>query len=649
MMKMKKLLLIVVLALAGIATVSVFAPKAQALSGSDFNPGRIIDDSVFFNKDAMSVSDIQNFLYAKSGPCDTWRATTNSNYQPPWTCLYQYRENPSTKANNIGSPGSNPSGSITGAEIIYNAAQTYNISPKALIVLIQKESSLITDNWPWSNQYRTATGYGCPDTAPCDSQYYGFYNQVNKAAFQFRRYATYPNEYNYKAGRNNNIGYNPNGACGYQTVYIQNQATAGLYNYTPYVPNAAALNNLYGTGDGCSAYGNRNFWRLFNDWFGSTNAAPYQWQIVSQQYAGGDAILVNGEKDTVTVVAKNTGTATWYNNGSTPIRLATVAPHNRQSGFYDSAWLSPSRAVAMTESSVAPGSNGTFTFQVQAPASGTYEERFSLVAENLAWFNDPGMYFYFDVRNATWSSQAISQNLPASLESGQTTNVAVVYKNTGNITWYPDGNSPVRLGIYSSDAGAFGDGSWLSGGRPVAIAEESVAPGQNATFNFTLRAPSSGGSYDAEFRPVADNRAWMAPSTSKTISVVNNNGTYGWQIISQQYAGGDAILVPGETDTLTVRARNTGTATWRNDGAYPLKLANVAPQNRTSSFYYSSWNSPSRPALLQESSVTPGAIGTFTFTIQASQQGIFHERMNLVAENRAWLNDPGMYFYLDVR
>jgi uncharacterized protein Veg len=43
-----------------------------------------------------------------------------------------------------------------------------------------------------------------------------------------------------------------------------------LYKYTPYTPNAAALNNLYGLGDNCSAYGNRNFWRYFTDWFGST-------------------------------------------------------------------------------------------------------------------------------------------------------------------------------------------------------------------------------------------------------------------------------------------------------------------------------------------------------------------------------------------
>src|SRR5699024_261440 len=38
----------------------------------------------------------------------------------------------------------------------------------------------------------------------------------------------------------------------------------------PYQPNRAALNAGYGTGDGCSAYGNRNFYNYFTDWFGST-------------------------------------------------------------------------------------------------------------------------------------------------------------------------------------------------------------------------------------------------------------------------------------------------------------------------------------------------------------------------------------------
>ena len=58
--------------------------------------------------------------------------------------------------------------------------------------------------------------------------------------------------------------------CGASTFQLKSQATAALYYYTPYAPNAAAMKNLYGMGDSCSAYGNRNFWRFYTDWFGNT-------------------------------------------------------------------------------------------------------------------------------------------------------------------------------------------------------------------------------------------------------------------------------------------------------------------------------------------------------------------------------------------
>ncbi|MFM6968086.1 MAG: peptidoglycan-binding protein [Microbacteriaceae bacterium] len=56
-------------------------------------------------------------------------------------------------------------------------------------------------------------------------------------------------------------------ACGYRKATIANQATRALYIYTPYAPNDAALANIWGTGDSCSAYGNRNFWRQYRMWF----------------------------------------------------------------------------------------------------------------------------------------------------------------------------------------------------------------------------------------------------------------------------------------------------------------------------------------------------------------------------------------------
>ncbi len=268
MLRSARQLLVGVGLLSSLMALFYFSSPALAVTAADWNAGNIMDDGVFFSPTEMSTADIQNFLNSKVPVCDIWHAASNGN-NPPFTCLKDYIENPTTHQNNAN--GGVVSGGWSAAQIIKHAADSYNINPKVLIVLLQKEQSLITDDWPWVAQYRSATGFGCPDTAPCDAEYYGFYNQVMNAARQFRRYATYPTEYRYKAFQSNFIQYNPNVSCGGTNVVIANQATAGLYNYTPYQPNASALANLYGSGDACGAYGNRNFWRMYSDWFGSTS------------------------------------------------------------------------------------------------------------------------------------------------------------------------------------------------------------------------------------------------------------------------------------------------------------------------------------------------------------------------------------------
>ncbi|MFE6966959.1 hypothetical protein ACFVAJ_17745 [Agromyces sp. NPDC057679] len=262
----------IILGAAAIATSAIVAAPAtvaptstaEAVTGSDFNPGMIIADSVFYNSSAMTVAQIQSFLQSKVPNC-------RSGY----VCLKDFRQN--TTSQTVKSEGCAAYAGVAGesaAQIIYKVATACKINPQSLLVLLEKEQSLVTDDWPGDRQYRSATGYGCPDTADCDINYYGFFNQVYNAAWQFKKYQARPLDRGYIAGRTNSILYHPNSSCGRSDVYIQNQATAGLYIYTPYRPNQAALNNLYGTGDGCSAYGNRNFWRIFNDWFGSTTGAP---------------------------------------------------------------------------------------------------------------------------------------------------------------------------------------------------------------------------------------------------------------------------------------------------------------------------------------------------------------------------------------
>lgn len=281
---------IALLAIAGIALFSNSNTNtANAVTAADWDPGYIIDDGVFYNSEALTPSEIQAFLESKMPNCDTsgsqpaWDfgrgditraqyAASQGWHAPPYTCLRDYKQNtPQMEAGSGLCSAMSAKSNQKASQIISDVARACHINPQVLLVLLQKEQSLVTDTWPLKGQYRNATGFACPDTAPCDPAYEGFFYQVYYAARQFQIYKKYPDDYNYKAGRNNNIYYNPDlGRCGSSSVYIQNQATAALYIYTPYQPNQSALNNMYGTGDSCGSYGNRNFWRLFSDWFGST-------------------------------------------------------------------------------------------------------------------------------------------------------------------------------------------------------------------------------------------------------------------------------------------------------------------------------------------------------------------------------------------
>lgn len=244
------------------ATVSPNVP-AEAAVASEWNPGNIIDDALFYDSHAMDAAGVQGFLNAQLRSC-----------RAGYTCLKDYRQNTDNRPVDRYCNGYSGRAGESAAQIIDNVARSCGISQKVLLVLLQKEQGLVTDPAPTATKYAAATGQGCPDTAPCDRATLGFFYQVYYAARQYEIYRLHPTSWGYQAGRWNNILYHPtNTSCGSARVYIENQATAGLYIYTPYVPNTAALNNMYGTGDACSSYGNRNFWRLYTDWFGSTRSA----------------------------------------------------------------------------------------------------------------------------------------------------------------------------------------------------------------------------------------------------------------------------------------------------------------------------------------------------------------------------------------
>lgn len=132
------------------------------------------------------------------------------------------------------------------SEIIYATAVRYQINPKFLLVTLQKEQSLVTDDTPTQKQLDWATGYGVCDSCNLNSdallKYKGFGKQVDNAAGLIRWYYNNTDKsFVKKKDQNTSIDN--------QIIIPQSWATAFLYTYTPHI------------------HGNKNFWRIWNTWF----------------------------------------------------------------------------------------------------------------------------------------------------------------------------------------------------------------------------------------------------------------------------------------------------------------------------------------------------------------------------------------------
>jgi len=232
--------------------------------GLVFDPGNIASDAVFYDATSMTDEQIGAFLEAQGARC-----------AGEW-CLKNLR------VDMLAQPADEfcaalPGGTgLPAAAVIGAVSRACGLNPQVMLVTLQKESGLLDRSAVSASNYDAAWGWHCPDTGPggsanCDPAYAGFVNQASGMAKQWSRYRVQPERYNYRAGQTANIMWNVSeSGCGGAPVAIANTATASLYNYTPYQPNAAALAAYPGVGDACSAYGNRNFFFLFNRYFGST-------------------------------------------------------------------------------------------------------------------------------------------------------------------------------------------------------------------------------------------------------------------------------------------------------------------------------------------------------------------------------------------
>jgi hypothetical protein len=129
------------------------------------------------------------------------------------------------------------------SQIIWEAAVSNNISPRAMLVMLQKEQSLTQASNPTQRALERAVGAGCPDGG--GNLFPGFANQVRNGARLLSGYCEvkgYPNYGKYYAGVSMVIDG--------QTLWPVNLTTYKLYVYNPHLG------------------GNQNFWTIWNRYFG---------------------------------------------------------------------------------------------------------------------------------------------------------------------------------------------------------------------------------------------------------------------------------------------------------------------------------------------------------------------------------------------
>jgi len=225
----------------------VFASAASAFA---FDPELVISNDNMRAANSMSAKQIQAFLETQPG---VLKNLVTSDYDKVIT-LSKTKDN----VNTTPDKGETPKRAST---IIWEAAQAWDISPKVLLTMLQKEQSLLTAPSPSSKTLARAMGAGVPgslvdptNNKVATNRFPGFGNQIWHSARLLDSYGEgNPSFPTYYSGISKTIYKDAK----YGTkIHPKNLATFKLYVYNPSIP------------------GNTNFYNIYKRYFGSPFANP---------------------------------------------------------------------------------------------------------------------------------------------------------------------------------------------------------------------------------------------------------------------------------------------------------------------------------------------------------------------------------------
>jgi hypothetical protein len=231
--------------------------------------------------------------------------------------------------------------------------------------------------------------------------------------------------------------------------------------------------------------------------------------------------------------------------------------------------------------------------------------------------------------SGTNGAQYVSQNVPTSMAVGQTYSVTVTMRNTGTTTWTAGATYHLR----SQNPPA--NFTW-GVDRATLAAADSIAPNQTKTFTWSVTAPAAAGTYNFQWQmrqSSADD--WFGDLTPNVAVTVSDTappppppGANGAQFVSQTVP---SVMVAGQTTSVSVTMRNTGTTPWTDGGGYSLTSQNPA-YNTTWGLY--------RVYLAAGESIAPNATKTFTWSVTApAAAGTYDFQWRMRQSGVEWFGD----------
>jgi len=247
---------------------------------------------------------------------------------------------------------------------------------------------------------------------------------------------------------------------------------------------------------------------------------------------------------------------------------------------------------------------------------------------------------------------------------GESKQITLKFKNVGTKTWVA-GKAATSVYLYGNSS-PFSHSTWLKNDQPSVIRESRVAPGAMASAVFSVTAPQTPGVYTERFLLSYAPGSWVkgsvvtvtftvakpapAPVVSSTPSATDTVPvSTEWKASLVDKGGVEWQILPLDHSLVTVVFKNTGTKTWKRDGAGYVSLYTWSPKYRQSSFKDSAWKTDTQAATLVESEVKPGQTGTFRLELRAPEvPGKYQEAFQLAAEDVAWIDGGSVSFPIAV-